>query len=157
MVEALQALKGIGLTIAATLVAEIGDLTRFVNPRQLMAYLGLVPGEHSSGKSIRPGGITKAGNIAMRALLFEAAWSYRTKPKIGRWCWLRMPDVEQPVKDIAWKAQVRLHGRYRKLIAKGKKSQIVVTAIARELLGFIWAVCQHVHRVCFDEPGSAPC
>ncbi|WP_392714387.1 IS110 family transposase [Rhizobium ruizarguesonis] len=144
-VEALQALKGIGLVIAATLVAEIGDLIRFANPRQLMAYLGLVPGEHSSGKSIRPNGITKTGNIAMRALLFEAAWSYRSKPKIGSWCWSRMPNVEQPIKDIAWKAQLRLHSRYRKLITNGKKSQVAVTAVARELLGFIWAVCQCIH------------
>ena len=144
IVEALQALKGIGLVIAVSLVTELGDLSRFPNPRQLMAYLGLVPGEHSSGNSIRQGGITKAGNVALRALLFEAAWCYRTKPKIGQWCWTRTPDVEQVIKDIAWKAQLRLHGRYRKLINRGKRSQIAVTAIARELLGFIWAICQQV-------------
>jgi transposase len=144
IVEALQALKGIGLIVAVALVAEIGDFMRFANPRQLMAYLGLVPGERSSGKSIRPGGITKSGNITLRSLLFEAAWCYRNSPKVGKWCWTRMPETQQIIKDIAWRAQVRLHGRYRKLIAKGKRSQIAVTAVARELLGFIWAVCRHV-------------
>ena len=140
VVEALQALRGVGLVIAAALVAEIGDLTRFTNPRQLMAYLGLVPGEHSSGKSIRPGGITKAGNVRIRALLFEAAWCYRSPPKVGQWCWTHRPEVAQAIKDIAWKAQLRLHGRYRTLIGRGKRSQVAVTAVARELLGFIWAI-----------------
>ncbi|WP_373415025.1 IS110 family transposase [Ensifer aridi] len=144
IVEALQALKGVGLIVAVALVAEIGDFMRFANPRQLMAYLGLVPGERSSGKSIRPGGITKSGNITLRSLLFEAAWCYRNRPKVGQWCWTRMPETQQIIKDIAWRAQVRLHGRYQKLVAKGKRSQIAVTAVARELLGFIWAVCQHV-------------
>ncbi len=144
IVEALQALKGIGVVVAVALVAEIGDFMRFANPRQLMAYLGLVPGERSSGKSLRPRGITKSGNITLRALLFEAAWCYRNRPKVGQWCWTRMPETQQVIKDIAWKAQVRLHGRYRKLISNGKRSQVAVTAVARELLGFIWAVCQHV-------------
>ncbi len=144
IVEALQALKGIGLIIAVALVSEIGDFMRFANPRQLMAYLGLVPGERSSGKSIRPGAITKSGNIVLRSLLFEAAWCYRNRPKVGQWCFTRMPETQQVIKDIAWKAQVRLHGRYRRLIGKGKRSQIAVTAVARELLGFVWAVCQHV-------------
>ncbi|NSL24033.1 IS110 family transposase [Agrobacterium tumefaciens] len=144
IVEALQALKGIGVVVAVALVAEIGDFMRFANPRQLMAYLGLVPGERSSGKSLRPRGITKSGNITLRSLLFEAAWCYRNRPKVGQWCWTRMPETQQVIKDIAWKAQVRLHGRYRKLISNGKRSQVAVTAVARELLGFIWAVCQHV-------------
>jgi len=144
IVEALQALKGIGLVIAVALVSEIGDFMRFANPRQLMAYLGLVPGERSSGRTIRPGAITKSGNIVLRSLLFEAAWCYRNRPKVGQWCFTRMPETQQVIKDIAWKAQLRLHGRYRRLIGKGKRSQIAVTAVARELVGFVWAVCQHV-------------
>lgn len=141
IVNALQALKGIALTIAVALVAEIGDFRRFAGPRQLMAYLGIVPGEFSSGASIRPRGITKTGNSALRALLYEAAWCYRTPAKVGAYMYSRMPkDVPQHLKDIAWKAQVRLCGRYRRLLARGKKSQVAVTAIARELLGFIWAI-----------------
>lgn len=141
VVQGLQALKGIALTIAVALVAEIGDFKRFAGPRQLMAYLGIVPGESSSGNSIRPRGITKAGNSALRALLYEAAWCYRTQPKVGSYIYTRMPrDLPQDLKDIAWKAQVRLTSRYRRLLARGKKSQIAVTAVARELLGFIWFI-----------------
>lgn len=138
MVVALQGLKGIGPVIAATLVAEVGEFSRFANPRKLMAYLGLVPGEHSSGGSVRPRGITKAGNTELRALLFEAAWSYRTTPKVGQWKSIRTPNVPQEAKDIAWKAQLRLNRRYKKLVARGKKSNVAVTAVARELIGFIW-------------------
>ena len=148
VVEALQGLKGIGLVIAATLAAEIGDFARFPGPRQLMAYLGLVPGEHSSGKRIRPGGITKAGNVTARSLLFEAAWCYRTRPKVGQWQTRHRPnDLPQGVKDIAWKAQLRLHMRYRKLLARGKRPQVAITAISRELVGFIWAIAQMVSPV----------
>ena len=144
IVEALQALKGIGRVIAVALVAEVGDFSRFANPRQLMAYLGLVPGEHSSGDRVRPRGITKAGNVPLRALLFEAAWCYRTPPKVGSWLWMRLPAVGQAIKDIAWKAQVRLNGRYRRLTGRGKRTQIAVTAVARELLGFVWAIATRV-------------
>jgi transposase len=140
MVMGLQALKGVGLIIAATIVAEVGQFSRFPTPRKLMAYLGLVPGEHSSGAMVRPRGITKAGNSALRAHLFEAAWSYRTTPKVGQWMTLRTPDVPQEAKDIAWKAQLRLNGRYRKLVGRGKKSNVAVTAVARELVGFIWDI-----------------
>ena len=105
-----------------------------------MAWLGLVPGEHSSGTSIRPRGITKAGNTAARFLLFEAAWSYRTTPKVGQWQIKHRSDVCQEFKDVAWKAQLRIHGRYRKLVARGKKSNVAITAIARELVGFIWDI-----------------
>ncbi len=144
IVEALQALKGIGRVIAVALVTEVGDLTRFANPRQLMAYLGLVPGEHSSGDRVRPRGITKAGTVPLRALLFEAAWCYRTPPKVGSWLWTRLPEVGQAIKDIAWKAQVRLNGRYRRLTGRGKRTQVAVTAVARELLGFVWAIAIQV-------------
>ncbi len=140
VVIALQALKGIGPVIAATLVAEVGDFSRFPSPRHLMAWLGLVPGEYSSGSSLRPRGITKAGNTAARSLLFEAAWSYRTTPKVGQWQRTYRPEVHQQFKDIAWKAQLRLHGRYRKLVARGKKSNVAITAVSRELVGFIWGV-----------------
>jgi len=155
VVAALQALKGIQLVIAATLVAEVGDFSRFASPRQLMAFLGLVPSEHSSGRRIRPGGITiglcpiprrdvgaadRAGNAAARSLLFEAAWSYRLPAKVGQAMWLKQRGVAQAWRDISWKAQVRLSGRYRKLVGRGKKSNVAVTAVARELLGFVWAI-----------------
>jgi len=138
MVIALQALKGVGPVIAATLVAEVGEFSRFPSPRKLMAYVGLVPGEHSSGGSIRPRGITKSGNSDLRALLFEAAWSYRTSPKVGQFMTVRQADLPQEAKDIAWKAQLRLNARYRKLVGRGKKSNVAITAVARELIGFIW-------------------
>jgi transposase len=138
----LQAFKGVGLIIAATLVAEVGIFSRFDTPRKLMAYLGLVPGEHSSGGTVRPRGITKTGNSALRALLFEAAWSYRGQAKIGNWMHTRRPDVPQTINDIAWKAQVRLTARYRKLVGSGKRSTVAITAIARELVGFLWDVAR---------------
>lgn len=137
----LQALKGVGQLIAITLVAEPGDFSRFSNPKQLMAFLGLVPGEYSSGNSIRPRGITKVGNSELRRLLYEAAWSYRTPAKVGAWLIYYRPDsVTQYSKDIAWKAQQRLCSRYRTLTAKGKKSQVAITAVARELTGFMWDI-----------------
>lgn len=137
----LQALKGVAMIIAVTIVAEIGDLSRFDNPRQLMAYLGLVPGEHSSGNTIRSKGITKVGNKEVRRLLYEAAWSYRSNAKVGSWMLAHRPeDVTQASKDIAWKAQQRLCFRYRSLASKGKKSQVSITAVARELLGFMWDI-----------------
>ena len=110
-----------------------------------MAYLGLIPGEHSSGCSIRTRGITKQGNSVLRALLFEAAWAYRFAPKVSVAMKARRPEgIAQGAIDIAWKAQVRLCGRYRKLLAGGKKSQVAITAIARELLGFVWAIARSV-------------
>jgi transposase len=144
IVKAIQALKGVGEIIATTLVAEIGDFSRFSSPRHLMAWLGLVPGEYSSGGSVRQRGITKAGNSAARSLLFEAAWSYRTTPKVGQWQMVHRPEVAQEFKDIAWKAQLRLHGRYKKLVGRGKRSNVAVTAIARELVGFIWDIARRV-------------
>jgi transposase len=149
VVTALQALRGVASVIAIALVVEIGDCRRFPSARDLMAYFGLVPGEHSSGSTIRSRGITKQGNSAMRALLYEAAWCYRQSAKIGQWMKARLPaNVPQFALDIAWKAQMRLCGRYRKLIARGKKSQIAVTAVARELLGFVWAIAraQAIHE-----------
>jgi transposase len=144
VVEALQALRGIGLVAAATLMAELGDITRFPNPRQLMAYLGLVPSEHSSGRTRRQGGITKAGNGAARRMLIEAAWSYRFPARISREQLLRQERLAKPIRDIAWKAQERLCRRYRALARAGKLPTVITAAIARELVGFIWAIAKEV-------------
>ena len=141
-VEALQALRGVRLVAAAILVAELGDITRFTNPRQLMAYLGLVPSEHSSGRTRRQGGITKAGNGAARRMLIEAAWSYRFPARIAREQLLRQERLAKPIRDIAWKAQERLCRRHRKLTRAGKLPTVTTAAIARELSGFIWAIAK---------------
>jgi transposase len=134
-------LRGVGLIVAVTVVAEVGDIGRFENPKQLMAFLGLNPGEHSSGSKVRGRGITKSGNSSVRRLLYEAAWSYRQRPKVGAYMRQHMPaDVPQEAKDIAWKAQVRLCRRYRALLGRGKKSQVAITAVARELVGFMWSI-----------------
>jgi transposase len=135
VVHALQALRGMALVAAATLVAELGDITRFANPRQLMAYLGLVPSEHSSGGTRRQGGITKAGNGAARRMLIEAAWSYRFPARISREQLLRQEGLAKPIRDTAWKAQERLCRQYRKLARMGKPPTVVTAAIARELAG----------------------
>lgn len=147
VVHALQALRGLALVAAATVIAELGDLTRVTNPRQLMAYLGLVPSEHSSGGTRRQaqiqGGVTKAGNSTARRMLIEAAWSYRFPARISREQLLQQESLPKPIRDTAWKAQVRLCGRYRKLSRAGKPATTVTTAIARELAGFVWAIaCQ---------------
>ena len=146
-VHALQALRGMALVAAATLVAELGDITRFANPRQLMAYLGLVPSEHSSGGTRRQGGITKAGNGAARRMLIEAAWSYRFPARISREQLLRQESLSMPIRDIAWKAQERLCRRYRKLARAGKPPTVVTTAIARELAGFVWAIVKQAQPI----------
>lgn len=142
VVRALQALRGLALVAAATLVTELGDITRFTDPRQLMSYLGLVPSEHSSGGSRRQGGITKAGNSAARHMLVEAAWSYRFPARISRDQLLRQENLAKPIRDTAWKAQVRLCRRYRPLTRGGKSPAVVTTAIARELAGFVWAIAK---------------
>jgi transposase len=142
VVQALQALRGVALVSAATLVAELGDITRFTNPRQFMAYLGLVPSEHSSGSKRRQGGITKAGNGAARRMLIEAAWSYRFPARISREQLLRQETLAKPIRETAWKAQERLCRRYRKLARAGKLPTVITAAIARELSGFVWAIAQ---------------
>jgi transposase len=144
VVAALQTMRGMALVNAATLIAELGDLSRFANPRQLMAYLGLVPSEHSSGASTRRGGITKAGNSAARRLLIEASWTYRFPARISRELLLRQESQPKPIREIAWKAQLRLCARYRKLARSGKPANVVTTAIARELAGFVWAIARQV-------------
>ena len=144
VIEALMALRGVNLLTAVTIVAEIGDLTRFANAPQLMAYLGLVPSEHSSGASVRRGGITKTGNSHVRRVLIEAAWTYRHAARKTAALQRRAERTPQAVQDIAWAAQKRLCQRYRLLHAKGKLPVQVCTAVARELAGFIWAVGQAV-------------
>jgi transposase len=144
VVAALQTMRGMALVNAATLIAELGDLWRFGNPRQLMAYLGLVPSEHSSGASVKRGGITKAGNGMARRVLIEAAWSYRFPARLSRELLLRQERQPKPIREIAWKAQLRLSARYRKLARTGKPANVVTTAIARELAGFVWAVARQV-------------
>jgi transposase len=144
LLGALQTLRGVALVTAATLVAELGDVARFASPRQLMAYAGLVPGEHSSGGRSRRGGITKTGNAHMRRVIVEAAWHYRHPPRVGTT--LRRRQVGQPaaVTETAWKAQRRLHKRFGRLLGRGKLKQEAVVAVARELLGFVWAVAREV-------------
>lgn len=143
VIEALQALRGIAHVTAVTVVAELGELSRF-GARQLMAYSGIVSREHSSGESTRRGGITKTGNAHLRRVVVEAAWAYRHAPAVTKCLRQRQERVSEEVKEIAWKAQHRLHSRYRKLTARGKNSGKVVTAMGRELLGFIWAIGVHV-------------
>jgi hypothetical protein len=138
VVAALQTMRGMALVNAATLIAELGDLSRFADPRQLMAYLGLVPSEHSSGANVRRGGITKAGNGAARRLLIEAAWSYRLPARLSRELLLRQENQPKLIRDIAWKGQVRLCTRYRRLAQTGEPANVITTAIARELTGFVW-------------------
>jgi transposase len=140
VVDGLQAMRGIALINAVVLVAEVGDFTRFSNPRQLMAYFGLVPGERSSGETVRRGGITKTGNTHARRALVEGAWAYRMKARIGRHKVDRIEALPKVVRDIGWKAQVRLCARYRRLSARGKTANVVNVAIAREMVGFIWSI-----------------
>jgi transposase len=144
VVEALQALRGVQFTVAVTLVAELGDLTRFDHPRELMKFLGLIPSEYSTGERRRQGSITKAGNSHARRVLVEGAWAYRYPAKVSRHLQLRLETQPKVIQDISWKAQVRLCKRYRRLIARGKHANQVVVAIARELIGFIWALAKEV-------------
>jgi len=142
LVLALRALRGIDMVSAVGLVAEIGDIQRFDHPRKLMGYLGLVPSEHSSGERISRGAITKTGNAHARRLLTEAAWNYRFKPRIGRQAQERQENLAEPIRAIAWKAQLRLSARFAKLHARGVQINKVCVAVARELSGFIWAIAQ---------------
>ncbi len=144
LVEALQALRGVAPIVAVTVAAEIGDMRRFGNPRQLMAYLGLVPSEHSSGSTVSRGGITKTGNTHARRVLVEAAQTYSYSARVSRPLLKRQEGLAQPIRDIAWKAQVRLCGRFRRLMGRGKSRNTVVAATARELAGFMWAIAQQV-------------
>ncbi len=138
--QALQSLRGVSLIVAVTTVAEIGDLSRFQSPVELMNYIGLVPSENSSGEKTRRGSITKAGNGHVRRVWVEAAWAYQYRARVSRALLKRQEGLPEHIRDIAWKAQLRLCSRYRHLWARGKARQVIVTAIARELCGFMWAI-----------------
>jgi len=140
VVTAIQALRGVALIAAITLAAEIGDFHRFANPRQLMAYLGLTPSERSSGSKILRGAITKAGNTCARRILVESAWTYRLPARVGAEILKRNEILPRPIKDIAWKAQLRLCARHRRLARTGKPVNVVNVAIARELAAFVRAI-----------------
>jgi transposase len=146
VVQALQALRGIAQISAVTIVAELGKISRFEGARQLMGYSGAVSSEHTSGTRVRRGSITKTGNAHLRRIAVEAAWAYRHRPAIGPALRKRQEGLSQEVKEIAWKAQHRLNKRYRTLTAAGKEKQKVITAVGRELLGFIWAIGVQVER-----------
>lgn len=144
VVTALMAMRGLDLISATTFLAEIGDLSRFQTPRELMAYLGLVPSEASTGDTVRRGPITKTGNRRARRILVECSWSYQHAPRVGKKKLEKVAAAPPVVREIAWKAQCRLSARYRALIRKGKSKNVAVTAIAREFAGFIWAVSRAV-------------
>ena len=140
VVRALQALRGIDQISALGLVAEIGDIGRFAHPRQLMGYLGLVPSESSSGEQVARGSITKTGNAHARRLLTEAAWNYRFHARIGHRAQRRAESLPQELRDVAWKAQLRLTGRFARRRARGVQINKVCVVVARELAGFVWAI-----------------
>jgi transposase len=144
VVRALQALRGVGKLVAVTVVAELGSLSRFPNARKLMGYSGMVSSEYTTGKHVQRGGITKTGNAHLRRVIVEAAWAYQHKPWIGGWLAKRQQGLDEETKAIAWKAQWRLCTRYKKMAARGKEKPEIVTAIGRELLGFIWAIAVRI-------------
>ena len=152
VIEALQSLRGIAKISAVSIMAEVGELSRFERARQLMGYSGAVSGEHSSGERIRRGAISKAGNAHLRRIAIEAAWAYRHRPGLGATLLARQRDQSEDIKSIAWKAQHRLHARYAKLLAKGKAKQQVITAVGRELLGFVWAIGVAAERAHANSP-----
>ena len=140
VIRGLQALRGIAEISAVTIVAELGQISRFQSPRQLMGYSGAVPSENSSGQRKQQGSITKTGNAHLRRIVVEAAWSYRLRPGVGPALHKRQQGVSEEIKEIAWKAQIRLTKRYARLLAAGKDQRKIITAVGRELLGFIWAI-----------------
>ena len=144
MVTALMAMRGIDLISATAFLAEIGDLSRFQTPRELMAYLGLVPSEESTGDTIKRGPITKAGNRRARRILVECSWSYQHPPRVGKKKQEKVAAAPRAVREIAWKAQSRLCARYRALTRRGKPKTVAVTAVARELSAFIWAINREI-------------
>jgi len=145
VMQALQALRGVQVIAAATIVAEVGDFTRFAHPEQLMAYAGLTPREYSSGGKVRRGGITKTGSPDLRWICTQIAHSYRYAPRVAGNLAKRLEGASPQIQAIAWKAQVRLHRKLMKLIARGKSRPVAVMAIARELLGFVWAIAQEAN------------
>lgn len=146
MIAALQGLRGVALLTAATIFAEVGDLTRFATAPQLMAYAGLVPSEHSSGARVSRGRITKTGNAHLRRVIGEASWHYGRKPTVGAPLRRRQAGLSQEIVALSWRAQHRLYRRYSSLTTRGKDKRKVAVAVGRELLGFVWAVGQQVDR-----------
>jgi len=146
VIEALQALRGVARMTAATVVCELGSLARFQTPRQLMSYSGLVPREYSSGNRTQRGSITKTGNAHLRRVLVESAWAYRHRPAVNGRLLKRQRSLtlSDETKQIAWRAQQRLYKRYTAMMARGKHKHQVITALARELLGFLWAIAVHI-------------
>lgn len=144
VVQALQALRGVQLIAAITLVAELQDFLRFASPRELMSYVGLVPSEHSSGAKRRQGAITKAGNSAARRMLVEVAWHYQHSPRVSPIIATRQDGLPGTVIDIAWKAQLRLNAKFKRLLARRVMKTKAVVAVARELTGFVWAIGREV-------------
>jgi transposase len=144
LVQALHALRGVQLIAAMTLVAELQDFTRFANPRQLMSYVGLVPGEYSSGPKRRQGAITKAGNSAARRMLVEVAWHYQHSARVTPIIAKRQDQLPKQVTDIAWAAQLRLNAKFKRLVARRVMKTKAVVAVARELAGFVWAIGREV-------------
>lgn len=140
VIGGLQSLRGVAQISAVTIAAELGNISRFDTPRQLMGYSGVVPSEDSSGQRTRRGSITKTGNAHLRRIAIEAAWSYRLRPGVGPALRKRQEGVTEEIKEIAWKAQHRLHKRYMRLSVAGKDQRKIITAVGRELLGFIWAI-----------------
>jgi transposase len=155
VIEALQALRGVAPTTAATVVSELGKLSRFSSPSQLMGYSGLVSSERSSGGRVKRGAITKTGNAHLRRVLIEAAWTYRHRPNVQGRVLRRQKSLSlsEEAKRIAWKAQQRLYKRFTALAARGKPNNVIVTALARELLGFMWAIAVHTEAQC--QPAKA--
>src|SRR5829696_7313843 len=144
VVEAYQAMRGASFLVAVIFAAEIGDVRRFDTPRQLMSFLGLVPAESSTGDTVRRKGLTLAGNRRARRALVEAAWTYRYPARVSETLRARLDGLPKGVRDIAWKAQIRLCARYRRLSTTGKKLPVVVAAIAREMAAFLWAIGREV-------------
>jgi transposase len=144
VVTAYQAMRGVSFLVAVTFAAEIGDVRRFDTPRQLMSFLGLVPAERSTGETVRRSGLTLAGNRRARRVLIEAAWSYRHPARVSETLRIRLEGLPKTIRDIAWKAQVRLCGRYRRLNAAGKKLPVIIAAIAREMAAFLWAIGRQI-------------
>jgi len=146
LVAGLQALRGVAKLTATTIAVEVGNFTRFDKPKQLMGYAGITPSEYSTGSSRRQGSITKTGNAHLRRVLIEAAWSYRHRPGKGHELRARQRGLPEHLTQMAWKAQHRLHRRYATLQAKGKPHTKVITAIGRELLGFVWAIATRIEN-----------
>jgi len=155
VIQGLQALRGVAHISAVTIAAELGNISsRFESARKLMGYSGVFPSEDSSGKRIQRGGITKSGNAHLRRIVVESAWSYRHRPSIGARLRKRQEGVPAQITEIAWKAQNRLHKRYMKLIAAGKDQRKVMTAVGRELLGFIWAIGVKAEAACMQQKAA---